>query len=51
MVVEKEGFGAVINYNIICYCLFIIVKKNFVYIIIASSTRGMFIEIFLKYTM
>ena len=47
MVVEKEGFGAVNNYNIICYCLVIIVK-NIVYIIIACSARGMFIEIFLK---
>ena len=28
MVVEKEGFGAVKNYNIICYCLVIIVKKT-----------------------
>ena len=28
MVVEKEGFGAVKNYNIICYCLVIIVKKK-----------------------
>ena len=48
MVVEKEGFGAVKTYNMICYCLVIIVKKNIVYIIIACSTRGMFIEIFLK---
>ena len=47
MVVEKEGFGAVKNYNI-CYCLVIIVKKTNIYIIIACSTRGMFIEIFLK---
>ena len=28
MVVEKEGFGAVKNNNIICYCLVIIVKKT-----------------------
>ena len=47
MVVEKKGFGAVKNSNIICYCLVIIVK-NIVYIIIACSTRGMFIEIFFK---
>ena len=47
MVVEKEGFGAFKTYNIICYCLVIIVK-NIVYIIIACSTRGMYIEIFLK---
>ena len=51
MVVEKEGFGAVKNNNIICYCLVIIVKKNIVYIIIACSRRGMCTEIFLKQTM
>ena len=28
MVVEKEGFGAVKTYNMICYCLVIIVKKT-----------------------
>ena len=28
MVVEKEGFGAVKNNNIICYCLVIIVNKS-----------------------
>ena len=31
MVVEKEGFGAVKTYNIICYCLVIIVKKHRLY--------------------
>ena len=48
MVVEKEGFGAVKTYNIICYCLVIIVKKHCLYNLIACSTQGMFIEIFLK---
>ena len=28
MVVEKDGFGAVNFFNIICYCLVIIVKKT-----------------------
>ena len=47
MVVEKEGFCAVKNYNIICYCLVIIVKKHRLYNNSLQYT-GMLIEILLK---
>ena len=42
MVVEKEGFGAVKNYNIICYCLVIIVKKYRLYNNSLQYTRDVY---------
>ena len=42
MVVEKEGFGAVKNYNIICYCLVIIVKKHRLYNNSLQYTRDVY---------
>ena len=42
MVVEKEGFGAVKNYNIICYCLVIIVKKHRLYNNSLQCTRDVY---------
>ena len=42
MVVEKEGFGAVKNYNIICYCLVIIGKKHCLYNNSLQYTRDVY---------
>ena len=48
MVVEKEGFDAVKNNNIICYCLVIIVKKHRLYNNSLQYTRDVYRHIFLK---